>query len=75
LKPKDTRDYVFEFIPNHKILLNFYTHNIHKDVKINLKVSNADEYSNSSNTAEFTIDRNVDVLDIGLVSARLCKVN
>lgn len=57
-------------------MLNFYTHNIHgKEVKLGVQVSNADEYSDPENTASFTVDRNVDVLDIALTSKRLCKMN
>lgn len=76
MKPKDTRDYVFEFSPDSKTLLNFYTHNIHgKEVKLGVHLSNADEYSDAENTASFTVDRNIDVLDIALASKRLCKMN
>ena len=67
---------MFEFSPDHKIMLNFYTHNIHgKEVNLSLKVSNADKYTDPKSTATFTVDRNVDVLDIGLASSRLCKQN
>lgn len=75
MKPKDTRDYVFEFIPSARTMLNFYTHNIHHNVNVSLKVSNADEYNNPEDTAEFTINKYVDVLDLGLASGRLCKQN
>lgn len=73
LKTKDSRDYVFEFMPKKDILLNFYTHNIKTDVKLKLVISNADEYSNKDNSGEFIIDREVDVLDLSLVSKKLCK--
>lgn len=42
LKVKDTRDYLFEFEPKARFFLNFYTHNIKHDIKLNLKLSNAD---------------------------------
>lgn len=54
-------------------MLNFYTHNIKENVNISLKISNADEYSKEENTADMTIDQEVDVLDIALISKRLCK--
>jgi hypothetical protein len=45
IKSKDTKDYVFEFIPKKNIFINFYTHNIKSDVKLNMKVSNTDDYN------------------------------
>jgi hypothetical protein len=73
IKPSDTKDYVFEFIPKKEIMLNFYTHNIKENVKLKMKVSNTDDYKNDENTAEFVIDQEVDVLDLHLVSKKLCK--
>jgi hypothetical protein len=35
-------------------------------------ISNADSYSDKDKMMEFTIDREVDVLDIGLLSKKLC---
>ena len=72
IQPKDAKDYVFEFIPKKGILLNFYSHNLKDEVKLSLKVSNTDDYKNDDNTAEFTIDQEVDVLDMALVSKKLC---
>jgi hypothetical protein len=60
-------------VPDKRLLLNFYTHNIKSDVKLHLKVSNAREYNSTDNTAEFTIDKEVDVLDMALVSKKLCS--
>lgn len=42
-------------------------------MKLSLKVSNSDDYNNDENTAEFTIDREVDVLNMGPVSKKLCS--
>ena len=73
IKPKGSKDYVFEFIPNKEFILNFYTHNIKENVKINLKVSKTDDYKNDDETATFTIDKEVDAFDLRLVSKKLCK--
>ncbi len=73
LAPKDTKDFVFEFIPKKRILLNFYTHNIKQLVNINMKISDSDDYEDDENTADFTIDSEVDSLDLGLVSKKLCE--
>lgn len=55
---------MFEFLSKKRILLNFYTHNIKTTVNLRLKVSNAREYNDTDNTAEFVIDREVDVLNM-----------
>lgn len=55
---------MFEFQPKKRILLNFYTHNIKTTVNLRLKVSNAREYNDTDNTAEFVVDREVDVLNM-----------
>lgn len=57
LKPKDSKNYMFEFLSKKRILLNFYTHNIKSSVNLRLKVSNTREYNDTDNTAEFVIDR------------------
>lgn len=57
IKPKEAKDYVFEFLPKKDFILNFYTHNIKENVKLNLKVSNTDDYKNDDNTATFVIDK------------------
>ncbi len=38
-----------------------------------MKVSNSDDYKNDETTADFTIDSEVDSLDLGLVSKKLCE--
>ncbi len=38
-----------------------------------MKVSDSDDYKNDENTGEFVIDKEVDVLDLRLVSKKLCS--
>lgn len=38
-----------------------------------MKVSNTDDYKDDETTADFTIDSEVDSLDLGLVSKKLCE--
>jgi hypothetical protein len=38
-----------------------------------MKISDTDDYKNDDNTADFTIDNEVDSLDLGLVSKKLCE--
>lgn len=72
IQPKDSKDYVFEFLPKKQLFLNLYTHNLKDHLNLTLKVSNTDDYKDDDSTAEFTVDREVDVLELGLVSKRLC---
>jgi hypothetical protein len=57
IESKNTRDLVFEFEKNKEIVLNFYSHNVKKNVNIGLKISNVDEYSKSENYLEAVIDQ------------------
>lgn len=38
-----------------------------------MKISDSDDYEDDENTADFTIDSEVDSLDLGLVSKKLCE--
>ncbi len=75
LKPSTSRNYIFEFIPNKNIFLNFYTHNLQNNIELKASISSTSQVNNKSSTVELNIDRQTDVASIGTLSEKLCAEN